>query len=125
MKARYGLGLALLAGVAIGAGLVGSLHAQGKHAYVVIGIRSINDADSFKTALQKVPAVIASAGGHYVVRTDKIISLDGKPPQRFALIGFDSVEKAQAWYNSPEQKELTAVRIKATDSLAFIVEGAD
>jgi hypothetical protein len=33
------------------------------------------------------------------------------------------VEKALAWNDSPAVKEITAARIKSTDSLSFIVEG--
>jgi uncharacterized protein (DUF1330 family) len=65
----------------------------------------------------------AAAGGRYVVRSQSPIGLDGTPPQRFVLIAFDSPEKAMAWSNSPATKEVTAARIKTTDSLSFMVEG--
>ncbi|MGD0023336.1 MAG: DUF1330 domain-containing protein [Xanthobacteraceae bacterium] len=118
------LGLTLLAGVAIGATAIQGLHAQAKPpTYAVVAIRKINDADTYKAVLAKAPAAIAAAGGHFVVRTDKIISLDGTPPQRFILIAFDNVEQAQAWHNSPAQKEIDELRAKSTDSLSFIVEG--
>jgi uncharacterized protein (DUF1330 family) len=58
-----------------------------------------------------------------VVRTQTIRSLDGPSPQRFVLLAFDSVENALAWNDSPAVKEITAARIKSTDSLSFIVEG--
>jgi uncharacterized protein (DUF1330 family) len=38
-------------------------------------------------------------------------------------IRFDSIEKAQAYENSATQKEVTAARLKSTQSLSFIVEG--
>jgi uncharacterized protein (DUF1330 family) len=49
--------------------------------------------------------------------------VDGTPPQRLAIIAFDSVEKAQAYENSAIQKEISAARMKSTNSLSFIVEG--
>jgi uncharacterized protein (DUF1330 family) len=39
------------------------------------------------------------------------------------MLAFDSVEKAQAWSDSAATKEVTAARIKTTDSLSFMVEG--
>jgi uncharacterized protein (DUF1330 family) len=39
------------------------------------------------------------------------------------VIAFDSVEKAQAFYNTPAQIEINAARMKTTQSLSFIVEG--
>jgi uncharacterized protein (DUF1330 family) len=39
------------------------------------------------------------------------------------VLAFDSREKAQAWAELPATKEISAARIKTTDSLSFIVEG--
>ena len=126
MDRRIATGLTLLTGVAIGATAIQGLHAQAKPpTYAVIAIRKVNDADTYKTGvLDKAAPIITAAGGRFVVRTDKITSLDGTPPVRFVLIAFDSAEKAQAWHNSAAQKDLDAVRMKTTDSLSFTVEGA-
>jgi uncharacterized protein (DUF1330 family) len=125
MKTRHFAALSMFAGIALGAVAVEGLHAQAKPpAYVVVAIRSIIDANGMKTVAEKVsPASLAAAGGHYVIRTSDITSLDGMPPKRFVLIAFDSVEKAQAWHNSAAQLEIEGLRIKSTDSLSFIVEG--
>src|ERR1700693_6264669 len=126
MNQRIALGLPLLAGVAMGATAIQGLHAQAKPpAYVVIPILKINDAAGFKAGvLDKANgAAMTAAGGHYVIRSQQFTSLDGNPPERLVIIAFDSVEKAQAWENTPAQKEITAVRMKTTNSLSFIVEG--
>ena len=125
MKSTYKIAVALVAGVGVGGAVIEGLHAQAKPpTYVVVAIRKINDADGFKTGVvAKAPAAMANSGGKFVIRTDKITSLDGTPPQRFVLIAFDSPEKAQAWHNSAAQKEVDAARAKTTDSLSFMVEG--
>ena len=127
MNTRYKIVLAMLAGTGLGAAAIQGLHAQAKPpAYVVVAVRKINDADAFKAGVvdKATPAALAAAGGRYVVRAQKVIRLDGPAPQRFVLIAFDSVEKAQAWSGSAATKEVTAARIKSTDSLSFIVEGS-
>src|SRR5271170_4196430 len=112
MKSHQKIAMALIAGVAIGVAAIQGLHAQAKPtAYVVVAIRSITDAEGLKTVAEKAPAIIAAAGGHPLVATNAITSLDGKPPQRFV----HSIEKAKAWYDMPAMKELTAMRIKSTD----------
>ncbi len=125
MHRSIATGVTLLAGIAIGATAIQGLHAQSKPpTYVVVAIRKINDAATFKTGVvEKATAPLTAAGGHFVVRTDKITSLDGTPPERFVLLQFDSPEKAQEWHNSAAQKEVDAARMKATDSLSFQVEG--
>ena len=125
MNRSIALGLAMLAGGAIGATAVNGLHAQGTApgAYAVVDISKINNPDLYKTILPKAGPAMAAFGGKFVIRTDKITSLDGPPPQRFVLIQFESPEKAMAWHNSALQKEVNAGRAKTTDSLSFMVDG--
>jgi uncharacterized protein (DUF1330 family) len=126
MNPTYKIAAALLIGGGLGAAAVQGLHAQTKPpAYVAISISSIKDADGFKTGVvdKASPAVLAAAGGRYVIRSQSVTALDGAAPQRFVLIVFDSAEKAIAWSNSAATKEITAARIKTTDSQSFLVEG--
>src|ERR1700761_3129193 len=82
------LGITLLAGAAIGGAMVQGIHAQTKPlTYVVVAVRKINDAAAYKAGvLDKAGPVIKAAGGRFVIRTDKITSFDGTPPQRLVLI---------------------------------------
>jgi uncharacterized protein (DUF1330 family) len=124
MKANYKLALTLLAGIGLGGAIIEGVHAQMKApTYVVVAIRKITDADAYQEVMTKGPAAAKAAGGTFVIRTDKITSLDGPAPARFVLIKFDSPEQAMAWHNSAAQKEVDALRAKTTDSLAFIVPG--
>lgn len=125
MKTTHKMMVTLLGGIALGGATIEGIHAQAKPpTYVVVALRKITDPDGFKTdVVDKAAAAMAGSGGHFVIRTDKITSLDGPPPQRFVLIAFDSVEKAQAWHNSAAQKEVDAARAKTTDSLSFMVDG--
>jgi uncharacterized protein (DUF1330 family) len=124
MKTKYKLAIAVVAGAALGGGAIQQLQAQmNPPTYVVVAIRKITDAEVYKTVLEKAPAAIKGSGGDFIIRTDKITSLDGTPPARFVLLKFDSVEQAQAWHNSAAQMEVDAIRVKSSDSLSFIVEG--
>ncbi len=114
----------MVAGIAIGAAAIQGLHAQAKPpAYVVVPILQITDAETFKKIGPIAGPATAAAGGHYIIRADKMTQLDGTPPARLVVIAFDSVEKAQAWANSAAIKEVNALRAKSTKSLSFIVEG--
>jgi uncharacterized protein (DUF1330 family) len=97
-------------------------------AYVVIPILKINDAAAFKAGVldkgSASAAEVKALGGHFVIRSEQFTRLDGTPPERLIVIAFDTIEKAQAWANSPTAKEVNAARIKSTNSLSFIVEGA-
>ncbi len=57
-------------------------------------------------------------------RGGQVASLEGDPPHgRFVVIAFDSLEKAQAWYDSPAYRELRPIRHRSATSRVFILEG--
>jgi uncharacterized protein (DUF1330 family) len=118
------LGMAMLAGIAIGAVAVNGLNAQGQPAaYAVVDISEITDPATFGQILPKALPASDAFGGKYIVRTNKITALDGTPPQRFVVIAFDSVEKAKAWDSSALQSEVNNLRRKSTKSRVFIADG--
>ena len=65
----------------------------------------------------------AAFGGRYIMRTENITAVKGTAPKRFVVIAFESLAKAQAWYDSPAQKEVGAILDKTTTQRQFFVEG--
>jgi uncharacterized protein (DUF1330 family) len=115
MKTKYAVALALLAGVAIGGVSVGGLYAQGKEpgAYVIVTFTEISDMQGFMdNVAAKAPGAMKPYTGRLLARAneDAMTKLrPGAPPfpiKRFALLAFDDMEKATAWYNSPENKPI-------------------
>jgi uncharacterized protein (DUF1330 family) len=128
MKTRHVIGLSMLAGGALGAIAVQGLHAQARPpVYVVTDISEITNTAGREVTTGRsgatVQALIGKYGGRYLARTEKITALYGVPPKRSIIYTFASVEKAQAFYNSPEQKKVNEVRMKTTKSRVYIVEG--
>jgi uncharacterized protein (DUF1330 family) len=118
-------GIGMLAGIVIGAAAVTGLNAQntGPGAYAVVDISEINDPATFVTLLPKAMRANTQFGGKFVTRTENIVGLDGTPPKRFIVIGFDSMDKAKAWDKSSVQGEVNAIRKKSTKSRVFLVDG--
>jgi uncharacterized protein (DUF1330 family) len=125
MKANRKLAIALIAGVVAGGAIMQGLHAQAKPpVYVIVDIFDVTDPEGFKAIPPLAgPETLTPFGGKYVIRTDKITTLDGTPPKRFVVIQFDSVEKAQAWKASESSKKVDVIRDKTTKSSQFLVEG--
>jgi uncharacterized protein (DUF1330 family) len=125
MRIQRTIALAVAVGLSLGVIATWSLAAQAKRTfYVVIEVDEITDADGYKAMTKMGPANIVEvkhADGRYFVRTDNLAALDGAAPKRFVMIAFDSMEKANGFYQNT--KGMTAMRIKATKSRAFIVEG--
>lgn len=126
MKINHKLALALLAGVSIG--IIGArvIHAQQiktRPAYVIAEVE-VTDSAALQKYGEKAPAIVAAFGGHYVVRGGKSQALEGEAPKGYiVVIGFDSMDKALAWYNSPAYEEIRPIREHATRSRLILAEG--
>jgi uncharacterized protein (DUF1330 family) len=119
----------ILAGVVL-AGCLGVLtaprpQAQGKPpapAYVVNEI-DVTDAAGFATYATRQGALVDRFGGHFLARGGQAVSVNGAVPKRITIYVFDSMAKAQAWQDAPEQKDLDIIRDRASHFRSFIVEG--
>ena len=76
-----------------------------------------------------VPLILKSLedfGGKPIVRGGKTVSVSGSPPAgRITVVQFESLDKAQAWINSPAiQAALPIVQKYSTNIRAYQIEGA-
>jgi uncharacterized protein (DUF1330 family) len=109
------LGIAMLAGAAVGAAAVQGLHAQAKpKAYLVteIEVLDVAAADAYGALVR--PTQTAAGGRVFRTAGGKVVLFEGAaPPKRVALTEWDSLEQAQAWFNSAARKDLMPQRDKA------------
>ena len=115
----------MLAGAALGGAVIDALHAQEKpHAYVIAEI-TIKDEDGYSREF--APAVVKAqeaSGGKFLVRGGKTESQVGSPPApRVFVVEYDSLDKAQAWWNSQATQDAFAIGNKYADIRQFAVEG--
>jgi uncharacterized protein (DUF1330 family) len=128
MNTKFNILLAIVAGAALGAAATQGLHAQAKlKAYTVAELETLDAA----AQASYVPAVLAAqkaAGGHpFNTGGGKMIAMEGAPaPMRVAITEWDSLEQAQAFYNSAAWKNLAPQRDKATKTIRrYTVEAAN
>ena len=126
MKTKYTVALAMAASFALGALAVQGLHAQAKPpGYVVVEV-AVTDKDGYaKEFIPLAAKAIEEGGGKYVVRGGKTTSFQGTPPaSRVVVLQFESVDKAQAWWDSPGRKNSQTIGDKYATFRIFAVEGA-
>jgi uncharacterized protein (DUF1330 family) len=119
MNRYISLGMAMLVGAAIGAAAVSGPHAQAKlKAYTVSELETL-DAAALAAYVPAAVAAIKSAGGRpFNTGGGKIVALEGAPaPKRVAITEWDSLEQAQAFYNSTAWKSLAPQRDKASKTI--------
>ena len=118
MKTRMTVALSILAGATLGAAAIQGLHAQAKpKAYTVIEVEVMDEA-ALKAHLPPVEAALAAAGGHYLnTGGGRIISHLGDPPKRVAIIEWDNLDQAKAFYDSGVWKTFLPDREKVVKTI--------
>lgn len=92
-------------------------------AYVIVQI-SVHDAQTYERYKQLAPPSIAQYGGRYLVRGGMTQPLEGTwQPPRLVLLEFPSVERAQAWWGSPEYAAAKALRHASAHTMMLLAEG--
>jgi len=115
MNTKFKIAMAVVAGAALGVAAMQGLHAQAKpKAYLVTEIEVLDakGADAYGALIRPTQ----TAAGGRVLRTagGKIVEFEGAaPPKRVAITEWDSLEQAQAWFNSAARKDLMPQRDKA------------
>ena len=102
----------------------GQLIGSNLKAYVVAQNVVKDEARYMKDFAPSMSKAIEAAGGKYLVRGGKTISMHGAAPaSRVVILQFDSVDKAQAWANAAATKALFATGEKYATLNDYIVEG--
>ena len=116
----------LLVGVL--AGIIGGLSIRGQQVKTppgyLVAEAEVTDPAALQKYADKLAETLAPFNHHYVVRSSKILALEGDAAKsRVVIIAFDNVEKAREWYDSPAYAAIRPIRQNAAKSRIFIVEG--
>ncbi|MDY8108430.1 DUF1330 domain-containing protein [Fulvimarina sp. 2208YS6-2-32] len=85
----------------------------------------VRDPDRYKDYVETAKPAFSEFGGRFLVRGGAVTELEGSARPRNVVIEFDSVEKAQACYDSPAYRKAAAIRQAIAEADVFIVEGHD
>lgn len=94
-------------------------------AFVIARI-TVTDPEVFQEYMDRAPATISQFGGRHIARGAKTETLQGEEnTTRNGLIQFDSMERAIAWFNSPEYQEIKQIRDRSAESHFMVWDGVD
>ena len=127
MNTKFKFALAVVAGAALGAAAMQGLHAQAKPKAYTVTETEVIDAAAQAAYTPLVRAALQAAGARPVSRPGgRIIAIEGAAPKRVGINEWDSLEQAQAFYNSKAYKDLAPQRDKAVKTIRrYIVEAGN
>ena len=92
-------------------------------AYVIVNI-TIRDLVRYEEYKRMASPTVGAYGGRYVVRGGSVdVREGGWTPSRLVVLEFPTVERARAWWDSPEYAPARAVRQSCADTQLVITEG--
>ena len=92
-------------------------------AYLIVEVDTTDEA--LMTEYRKhTPGAVAKFGGKFIVRGGKTKTLEGGwTPARVVVLEFPDYAKAEEFYHSDHYKPILAMRLKAGNSKAILVDG--
>jgi uncharacterized protein (DUF1330 family) len=92
-------------------------------AYVAVQV-VINDPVTYERYKKLTPGSLTNYGGRFLARGGMTETLEGTwSPSRFVLLEFPSVERARAWWSSPEYAPAKALRQSSASTEMLLIEG--
>jgi uncharacterized protein (DUF1330 family) len=93
-------------------------------AYCLFDIVEVTDPARMDDYRSRVGPVVEQYGGRYLAVGGKADVVEGSLPLVFpVIVEFPSLEQAHRWYDSPEYRDLKALRLSATRGNAVFIEG--
>ena len=124
MNQKHKMALAVVVGATLGAAAVEGLHAQAKAPVYTVTEIDVNNVDGYmKEYVPVVQPLIKKGGGTLLAASLKVTAMLGTAPKRVAINRWDSLEAAQALYNSPDYKAAEAIGSKYATFRRYAVEG--
>jgi len=126
MGTNYKLALALIVSAVTFGAAVQGLHAQVSTPVYVIEEIDVSNLDSYlkEYAVKSLALVNKFGGRRLVIGSGKITPIEGdRPKARVVVLQWESMEKMQAWFNSPANQELRKIGDQYAKFRIFAVEG--
>ena len=103
MKASCTVVLSMLAGIALGAAAVQTLHAQAKPPVYMIAINEVGNQEGYsKEYVPPAQKSVNAHGGAYVAAGPGTQVTGNLPKGPVVILRWASMEALQSWYNSPD-----------------------
>jgi uncharacterized protein (DUF1330 family) len=109
--------------LAASGGYAAGKQAKAPKAFVIAEV-NVTDPEAYKVYAPMAAKAVAAHGGTYLVRGGRVEPLEGPPPApRYAIVAFDSLDKAKAFHASAQYQEAAKIRRAASQSRFWVVEG--
>ncbi len=92
-------------------------------AYLIATVR-VDDPETYREYTKRTPALIAAAGGRFLVRGGPVETLEGQDfNDRLVVLEFPSMAAARTFYASDAYREAMGYRVQSSEARFLLAEG--
>lgn len=92
--------------------------------YMIVEAKEVTDKKKYGEYIKKVPPIIEKFGGTYLARGGAVTVVAGDwNPARVIIVRFESMDRFNAWWNSPEYRAVAPLREEGARTNAVVIEG--
>jgi len=92
-------------------------------AYAIANLRNVDLGAEIQHYLLTIDDTLTPYGGRFLVHGSVPERMDGDFPGVVVVIEFADLERAHAWYASPEYQAIADLRVRNSEGGAVIVDG--
>ena len=98
---------------------------QKMKAYAIANLRSVRMGEAIVEYLERIDETLAPYDGHFIVHGATPEQIEGDWEGSPIVIEFPDYDHLRDWYESPDYREILALRTENSDGVVIFVEGVD
>ncbi|MCE5326100.1 MAG: DUF1330 domain-containing protein [Planctomycetaceae bacterium] len=92
----------------------------------LIAFVDVTDPQRYARYTAVTPGIIKKFGGRFLVRGGEVRTAEGPPEtRRLVVIEFDSMQRVQSFYDSPEYQQARLLRVDAAIGTLLLAAGVE
>ena len=92
--------------------------------YMIVDVKEVMNQQGYGEYIRQVPPIVEKFGGRYLARGGQATAVSGNwKPTRIIIVQFESMDKFQKWWNSPEYRAVAPLRERSAKTDVVVLEG--
>jgi uncharacterized protein (DUF1330 family) len=92
-------------------------------AYVIAHLQESAPHEDIAEYMERIPSTFEPFGGRFLVHATPHEVKEGTWPGHVVMIGFPDADRARAWWDSPEYREIAPLRARHIEGDIILVDG--
>ena len=94
-------------------------------AYAIAHLRNVTLNRGLVDYLEQIDATLVPFGGRFLIHGGAKMFCEGEVTDDIVVLAFPGMDRARAWYDSPDYQAIKPLRMQGAEGEVFLIEGVD